>query len=159
MTLHGEANLMKNVLDIDAEIVERNVYRGKSPCMVHVRIKNVSSTPVLVNKCLEMGYRDSFDRTLFVEVFKKGTNEVVSVPAEDYQRTPALPQDYEYLEPEGNIIGSFDLCEWYSFPLSLEGDFEMVVYYQADEPRSGEKPEGIVKGVYASKRIPFKIIE
>ena len=155
----GTRGTAKSPVKIDVEIVEKHLCRGKSPCKVNVRISNISGAPILLNKRLKVGYRDSFDRELFVEVFNKGTNEIVSDHAAFYQRGPAMPQDYEYLEPNRAIVGSFDLCEWYYFPLTLEGGFEMVVYYQADEPNPRGLPEGILRGIHASDRILFKILK
>ena len=150
--------MKKRAVKIEVEIVDKHLYRGKLPCIVNVRITNISGDSILVNRRLEVGYRDSFNRELFVEVYNKGTNEIVSEPAQLYQRNPVMLQDYGYLEPEGEIAGSFDLCEWYYFPLPLAGDFEMVVYYQADESHSRELPVGILRGIYSSEKIPFKII-
>lgn len=150
---------MNSPIGITLEIKERNIYRGKTPCPVSVVVTNESEGPLLLNKRLALGYRNSAARELFVEIFKKSTNEVVSVGREDYQRDPAMPEDFSYLQPGEKIMTTFDFCEWYDLPLSLEGgEYEMVVYYQADESSFEEMPKEILKGVYASERVLFEIV-
>jgi|LGVF01.1.fsa_nt_gb hypothetical protein len=154
----SKINIMKNPLQISAKIVKDNIYRGELPCIVKVTITNASKKPLLLNNRLAIGYRNSDSRELFGEVFKKGMDEIVSVEVEDYNRDSATAQNYSQLESGEEMTTSFDFCEWYELPLTLKGDFEMVIYYQADES-DYEQPAGVLKGVFASERIPFKIIE
>ena len=154
---HKKVNRQGSI-NIAATLIDGDIHRGKLPCMVEVRITNISKTPVLINNRLAVGCRDSDSRELFVEVFRKGENEVVSEGALDYERDYPLSEHYGDLGPAESITTSFDLCNWYYFPLSLSGPFEMVIYYQADERNPIGIPEGILSGVHASDRISFKFI-
>ncbi len=151
-------DITKAPIRIDVNIVDNHLYRGKLPCTVLVRITNVSGEPIFLNKRLEVGYRESDARELFVEVYRPGTDDIVSEGAEDYNRDQAMDQDYGYLGPDEYLATSFDLCEWYHFPPTLEGEFEMVVYYQAEDSSFRQQPESLLKGIHASTRTPFEII-
>lgn len=147
-----------SVLKIEAKLERENLYRGERPCMALVIVSNIGKEPLLINKRLAVGYRNSDSRELFVEVHRKGTEEIVSIENQDYNRSPASSQDYHVLQAGEFITSSFDFCEWYNIPLDVNGELEMVVFYQADETNH-EKPEAVLKGIFASEPIPFMIID
>jgi Uma2 family endonuclease len=141
-------------LDVNVRILTHPV-RLSHPCEVEVRLTNRSPDAVLINRRLAVGYRDSVARELFVEVYKQGSDEVVSQKALLYQRNFSSPEDYVWLAPGQSIATSFDLFEWYSLPSA--GEFELVVCYQADEPLA-PKPDGLLSGTYCSERVAFNVI-
>jgi hypothetical protein len=47
------------------------------------------------------------------------------------------------------------LFEWYTLPSG--GDFELVVYYQADEPLAA-KPAELLAGTYSSERVALSVL-
>lgn len=125
------------------------------PCMVEIRVTNKSPQPVRINRRLAVGYRNSQARELFLEVFKKGSTEVVSKQALLYERDFSPPDDYVWLAPEQSVSALFDLFKWYSLP--SPGEYELMVYYQADEPLAA-KPADLLTGTYSSERLAFRII-
>lgn len=140
-------------LDLKVRIFTQPV-RLSHPCKVEVRLTNRSFDAVLINRRLAVGYRDSHARELFAEVLKRESGEIVSQPALLYKRDFSSPEDYVWLAPGASTSTSFDLFEWYSLPSA--GDFELIVYYQADEPLAA-KPAGLLPGTYASERIAFNV--
>ena len=140
-------------LDVNVRILTQPV-RLSHPCEVEVRLTNRSPDAVLINRRLAVGYRDSVARELFVEVYKRGSDEVVSQKALLYQRNFSSPEDYVWLAPGQSIATSFDLFEWYSLPSA--GEFELVVCYQADEPLA-PKPAELLPGTYCSERVAFNV--
>jgi hypothetical protein len=142
------------VLEIEVKITTQPV-RLSGPCMMEVRIINKSQQSVVLNRRLAVGYRNSDARELFVEVFERASNQLVSQEALLYQRDFAAPEDYLRIAPGESIAGSLDLFEWYK--LRLPGDYEVVVYYQADETLA-PKPADLLTGTHASERIPFTVI-
>jgi hypothetical protein len=147
-----EERAMK-VLQIDVSLTQP--VRLSAPCMIEVRITNKSHQSVVLNKRLSVGYKDSLSRELFIEVFEKGSNEVVAHEALLYERDLSSPDDYVRVEPEQSIATSFNLFEWYA--LRSPGEYELVVYYQADEDLA-PKPADLLKGVFSSERIPLRVI-
>jgi len=141
-------------LDLKVRILTQTV-RVSGPCNVEVRLTNQSADAVLINKRLAVGYRDSHARELFAEVFKRESTEIVSQKALLYERAFSLPEDYVRLVPGQSVSTTFDLFEWYSLP--TPGDFELVVYYQADEPLAA-KPAELLRGTYASERAALSVI-
>jgi hypothetical protein len=140
-------------LDVQVRILTQSV-RLSHPCKVEVGLTNRSPDAVLINRRLAVGYRDSVARELFVEVYKRGSDEVISQKALLYQRNFSSPEEYVWLAPRQSIATSFDLFEWYSLPSA--GEFELVVCYQADEPLA-PKPDGLLPGTYCSERIAFNV--
>ena len=140
-------------LDLKVHILTQPV-RLSGPCRVEVRLTNQSLDAVLINRRLAVGYRDSIARELFIEVYKRGSDEVVSRKALLYQRDFSSPADYVGLAPGQSIAKSFDLFEWYSLPSA--GEFELIVCYQADEPLA-PKPAGLLLGTYCSERLAFSV--
>jgi hypothetical protein len=142
------------ILDVKARILTQSV-RLSQPCNVEVRLTNQSRDALLINRRLAVGYRHSHARELFVEVFEPESGEIVSQPALLYHRDFSPPDDYVRLAPGQSIATSFDLFEWYTLPSA--GNFELVVYYQADEPLAA-RPAELVVGTYASERVALRVI-
>jgi hypothetical protein len=124
------------------------------PALVEVQVTNVGDTPVAVNARLAPGYRRSSSREVFADVLRPGTDEIVAAEALDYDRHPPQRDDYRELAPGATLVDSFDLLYWYRLP--GPGDYELVVHYQADEPLALDVP-GLLRGTYASERVPFSI--
>ena len=123
------------------------------PCSVEVTLTNQSSDPVLIVARLSVGYKDSTDRELFAEVFRRGTNDVVSKQARLYQRDPPRHDEYAHLDPGKSISTTFDLFHWYDLP--GPGAYDLVVSYSVDE--SPTLPEGLLTGTYSSDRVPLDV--
>jgi len=142
------------VLQIDVKVLTQPV-RLSGPCMIEVRITNKSHQSVVLNRRLSVGYKNSLSRELFIEVYEKGSNEVVSNEALLYERALSSPDDYVRVEPEQSIGTSFNLFEWYT--LRSPGQYELVVYYQADE-NLAPKPAGLLEDIFSSERIPLTVV-
>ena len=142
------------VLEIEVKITTQPV-RLSSPCGMEVRIINKSQQSVVLNRRLAVGYKNSVSRELFVEVFERASNQVVSQEGLLYERDFAPPEDYLRVAPEQSIARSFNLFEWYK--LRSPGEYEVVVYYQADESLA-TKPADLLPGTHASERIPLAVI-
>jgi hypothetical protein len=140
------------ILQIDVKI--NQPLHLSSPGMVEVQIKNKSVQAMLLNKRLAVGYGNSLSRELFLEVYKKHSDELVSRQARLYERNFSSLEDYIWIEPGQSISCTFNLFEWYVLPSS--GDYEMVMYYQADETLA-LKPVGLLTGTYASERISLTV--
>ncbi len=140
-------------LKIDARILTQQV-RLSAPCLIEVSLTNHSNKPLLVNRRLAVGYRDSEARELFVEAFRHGTRDVVSKRSQLYHRDFSAPADYVWLAPGQSITTSFDLFAWYSLPAA--GTYELVFYYQADEVLA-PKPKGLLPGIHASEVVTLSI--
>ncbi|HEX6022764.1 MAG TPA: hypothetical protein VFZ00_12265 [Solirubrobacter sp.] len=125
--------------------------RAHDPHRVEVAIVNDGPEPVTVNARLAPGYRDSSSRELFADVFDG--DRQVAVPALDYDRHPPQRDDYVELAPGEQLTTSFDLRYWYRVP---PGDYELVVYYQADEPLALDVPR-LERGTHASERVPLSV--
>jgi len=141
-------------LDLKVHILTQPA-RLSHPCKIEVRLTNQSLNPVLINRRLAVGYRDSHARELFAEVLKPESGEIVSKPALLYNRNFSSPDDYVWLSPGQSIATSFDLFEWYILPSA--GNFELVVYYQADEPLA-TKPADLLRGTHASEPIALSVV-
>lgn len=153
-SLSKKEELVMKALQIDGNIL--NPAAPKSgPCMVEIRVTNKGPQPVRINRRLAVGYRNSQARELFLEVFKKGSTEVVSKQALLYERDFSPPDDYVWLAPEQSVSALFDLFKWYSLP--SPGEYELMVHYQADEPLAA-KPADLLTGTYSSGRVAFRII-
>jgi hypothetical protein len=142
------------VLQIDVKVLTQPV-RLSGPCMIEVRITNKSHQSVVLNRRLSVGYKNSLSRELFIEVFEEGSNEVVSREGLLYERAFSSPDDYVRVEPEQSIGTSFNLFEWYK--LRSPGQYELVVYYQADE-NLALKPAGLLEDIFSSERIPLTVV-
>ena len=145
---------MMEPLRVEA-LVKTQPARRSMPCIVEVTLTNQSADSFLIVARLSVGYNDSTDRELFADVFRQGTDEVVSRHARLYQRDPPGHQDYLSLEPGKSISTTFDLFKWYKLPGS--GAYDLVVSYSADEWLSNQR-EGLLIGTYSSNRIPFDVI-
>ena len=140
-------------LDLKVHILTQPA-RLSHPCKIEVRLTNQSLNPVLINRRLAVGYRDSHARELFAEVLKPESGEIVSKPALLYNRNFSSPDDYVWLAPGQSISTTFDLFEWYTLP--GPGAYDLIVYYQADEPLAA-KPAGLLAGTYASEPVSLSV--
>lgn len=136
-------------------VFETNLNQRTRPAIVVVKLTSQHAAPVLINKRLAIGYRNSLDRELFAEVFPRGGDEVISREARDYQRDAASPADYVWLQPGESVSTSFDLFRWYRVP--GPGEYDLVVNYRADDARDAQ-PEGLLTGVHSSERVAFDVI-
>lgn len=141
-------------LRIDVQIITQPV-RISDPCLIEAKLTSQSAQPILINRRLAVGYRDSHARELFAEVFRQGSDEVLSKRTKLYERDFSPPDDYVWLLPGQTVSTSFNLFDWYSLPSA--GDYELVVYYQADEPLA-VKPVGLLSGIHSSARIAFTVV-
>lgn len=140
-------------LTVDAQVLTRPV-RLSYPCQVRVSVTNRAGRAVLVNGRLAIGYRGGDHREVFADVFLPGEDTVVGVEALRYARDPATPHDFVWLPSEDSASTTFDLLEWYDLP--GPGDYELVVNYQADGPLA-VVPDDLLRGTYASERVPFTV--
>jgi hypothetical protein len=136
-------------------VPETNPNQRSRPATVAVKLTNQHAEPVLVNKRLAMGYRNSLDRELFAEVFPRGGNDVISKEARDYQRDPPAATDYVWLQPGESVSTSFNLFRWYTLP--GPGEYDLVVNYRGDDAPDAQT-EGLLTGVHSSERVPFDVI-
>jgi hypothetical protein len=135
-------------------LIRTQPVRLSRPCQVEIRVTNRSPDPVLVNRRLAVGYREGQAREVFAEVYRRGSDEIVSRPALLYQRDFSPPEDYVRLPPGHSVETTFALFEWYSLPSA--GEFDLVVSYQADEPLA-PKPAGLLGGIHTSDRVAFSV--
>jgi hypothetical protein len=149
-----KGELVMKTLRIDGKILDPSVSMS-GPCWVEIQLTNKSPQPVRINRRLAVGYRHSQARELFLEVFKKDSAEVVSKQALLYERDFSPPDDYVWLAPEQSVSTSFDLFKWYSLP--SPGEYELMVYYQADEPLAA-KPADLLTGTHSSERVAFRVV-
>lgn len=124
------------------------------PCPVTVRLVNEGAAPVMVNRRLAVGYRDHHARELFAELREADTGQPAPIRPVDYERQFSPPEDYGYLAPGESISQSFDLFGWYA--PQKGGRYQLVVYYQADEPLAKPPPE-VARGVYASPPLDLQV--
>ena len=136
-------------------VPETNPNQRSRPATVAVTLTNQQAEPVLINKRLAIGYRNSLDRELFAEVFPRGESDAVSKEARDYQRDAASPSDYVWLKRGESVFTTFDLFRWYTLP--GPGEYDLVVNYRADDAL-GALPKGLLNGVHSSERVPFDVI-
>ena len=123
------------------------------PCLIEVTVMNQSAAPLLIIARLSVGYRNSTDRELFAEVFRRGTNDLVSKEARLYQRDPPRHDEYVELDPGKSISTTFDLFRWYDLP--GPGAYDLVVSYSIDQ--SLTLPQGLLTGTYSSDRVLFDV--
>jgi hypothetical protein len=121
------------------------------PAPVTVTVTNVSDAPVLVNRRLAPGYRDSTSRELWADVRDDG-GAPAALSTIDYERDLPGPDDYGELAPGESVAGRFDLFH-YARP-QRPGRYEVTIVYQADEPVAGP-PAGVVAGEHAAE--PFAL--
>jgi hypothetical protein len=152
-SLPKERGSIMETLDLKVRILTQRA-RLSYPSKIEVRLTNQSPNPVLINRRLAVGYRDSHARELFAEVLNPETREIVSKPAQLYNRNFSSPDDYVWLASGQSVSTTFDLFEWYTLPSA--GDFELIVYYQADEPLAA-KPPGLLAGTYASEPVSLSV--
>jgi hypothetical protein len=123
------------------------------PAPVSVTITNVSEEPVLVNRRLAPGYRDSTSRELWADIVDER-----GAPAElstiDYERDLPAPGDYGELAPGASIATEFDLFH-YARPRQ-PGRYTVTIVYQADEAVA-DPPAGIVAGEHAADPIALDV--
>lgn len=125
---------------------------------IAVEIANVSNLPVIVNKRLSVGYRESLSRELFVSIFTADSDNEVGIQKALYERPFSTREDYIHVKPGKKLTAKFNLFDWYEFP--KPGKYNILVCYQADEDLA-MKPNGVVKGVFCSekKTINFRPVD
>lgn len=121
------------------------------PCEVVIEIKNISSSEIVVNKRLSVGYQESISRELFITVCHLGSTENVGIQKMLYERPFSVADDYVKLLPDEIISVKFNLFDWYEFPKA--GNYSLQVCYQADE-QLAYKPDGLTEGIFCSEKIP-----
>lgn len=141
-------------LDVEVRLPSEPIYLGR-PCLIEVVVVNKGVDPVLVNKRLSIGYKDSLSRELYLAFHDPESGAPAPTMVVDYQRDFSEPSDYGYLTPGDSIARSFDLFEWYQ--PQEPGVYRLIVYYQADEPLASTPPQ-ILKGVYSSKPADLRVL-
>jgi hypothetical protein len=120
---------------------------------VTVTVTNVSGTPLLVNRRLAPGYRDSTSRELWADV-RDESGAPAPVATIDYERELPAPDDYAELAPQESMNGEFDLFH-YARP-QRPGRYEVTVVYQADEAVA-RPPDGVLAGEHAADPIAVDV--
>ena len=127
---------------------------GRSgPAPVTVTVTNVSDAPVLVNRRLAPGYRDSTSRELWADI-RDATGAPAEVATIDYERDLPAPDDYGELAPDESISAGFDLFH-YARP-QHPGRYVVTIVYQADEA-AADPPAGVVAGEHAAEPITLDV--
>ena len=114
--------------------------RRSEGAIVTVRVTNIDSRPVLVNRRMSPGYRDSISREIFFDID-------TAYGRRKYDRDLPGPADYGLLEAGETISAAIDVLAWYR---NIEpGTYRLTCHYQADEPAT-HPPKTIVDGVVSS---------
>jgi hypothetical protein len=124
-----------------------------SPAPVSVTVTNVSDTPVLVNRRLAPGYRESLSREVWGDVRDEAGAEA-AVSTIDYERDFPTADDYGELAPGTSVSGEFDLFH-YARP-QRPGRYTVTIVYQADEPVANP-PDGVVVGEHPADPITIDV--
>jgi hypothetical protein len=136
---------------VEAHFADRHL-RRPGPAVVEVRLTNIGDQPIIVNARLAPGYCDSPSREVFAKIYTAHSGHLVGQPALQYDRHPPVRADYVKLLPGRTLTTDFDLLNWYRLP--GPGEYELIVFYQADEPLAVEVP-GLLRGIHASERVAF----
>ena len=123
------------------------------PLPVEVRLRNISDEPLVVNRRLEPGYRDSLSRELYFDLLGEN-GEPAPVSELDYTRQWPVPEDYVELAPGEDISASFDLFHWYR--PQRPGRYRLVVHYEAAEP-GASPPHDVARGVVSSDELELDV--
>jgi hypothetical protein len=123
------------------------------PAPVSVTVTNVSDAPLLVNRRLAPGYRDSTSRELWADV-RDESGAPAPVATIDYERDLPVPEDYATLAPQESVAGEFDLFH-YARP-QRPGHYVVTIVYQADEPVAGP-PAEVVAGEHAAEPLSIDV--
>lgn len=140
-----------SALRVEAELpgpVDRS-----APAPMTVTVTNVSDAPVLVNRRLTPGYRNSTSRELWADI-RDESGAPAQVATIDYERDLPSEGDYVELGAGESISGSFDLFH-YTRPRS-PGRYQVTIVYQADEAVAGP-PEGVVPGEHAAEPLTVDV--
>jgi hypothetical protein len=139
-------------LRLEASLARTRTDRSE-PLPLDVRLRNASDEPVVVNRRLEPGYRDSLSRELYVDVLDED-GEPAPTAELDYTRPWPSPADYVELGPGEELAASFDLFHWHR-PLE-PGRYRLVVHYEAAEP-GASPPENVARGVVSSEELELEV--
>jgi hypothetical protein len=123
------------------------------PAPVRVTVTNVSDGPVLVNRRLAPGYRDSTSRELWADVRGEDGAEA-AVATIEYERDLPRPEDYVELARGESVSGEFDLFH-YARP-RWPGRYAVTITYQADEAVASP-PAGVVAGEHPADPIAVEV--
>jgi hypothetical protein len=123
------------------------------PAPVRVTVTNISGAPVLVNRRLAPGYRDSTSRELWAEV-RDESGAPAAAATIDYERDMPGPDDYGPLAPGESITGGFDLFH-YVRP-QRPGRYRVTIVYQADEALA-RPPADVVAGEHAAEPVELAV--
>lgn len=135
------------------EVAVPGALARSEPAPVTVTVINDSAEPVVVNRRMAPGYRDSDSRELWAEV-RDPDGVPVETASIDYERDYPGPGDYGELAPGESISTQFDLFH-YARPQAA-GRYRLVVVYQADEP-TPSRPAGVVTGEHASQPVALEV--
>lgn len=138
-------------LRVEASIAGPVARSGPAP--VSVTVTNVSDSPVLVNRRLAPGYRDSTSRELWADI-RDERGAPAEVSTIDYARDLPAPGDYGELAAGDAIATGFDLFH-YARPRQ-PGRYSVTIVYQADEP-AADPPAGVVAGEHAADPIALDV--
>ena len=126
-------------LHLDLELPAGPLRRSEGAA-VTVRLTNVGSRSVLVNRRMSPGYLDSVSREVYFELD-------ADYGRRKYDRDLPGPADYALLEPGETISVAIDVLAWYR---NIEpGRYRLRCHYQADEP-AADPPDGVAPGVVSS---------
>ena len=142
----------KNKLKVIIQSINNNA--PNNSCIIEIKLVNNGSEKITVNKRMAMGYKNSYEREIFVEIFDELGKEITDFPKNDYSRELAKENDYIQLKPGESITRRSDILEWY--PLNISGKYWFKVQYQADEEMSNS-PKNVVKGICSSNIIEIQL--
>ncbi len=114
---------------------------------ITVSLVNEGAEPVLINRRMAPGYRDSISREIYCDIdgpYRK----------RKYDRDMSGPDDYGELGPGESVQAGFDLLAWYQ--VMRPGQYRLTAHYQCDEP-AARPPDGIFHGVVTSEPVQFTV--
>jgi len=114
--------------------------RRSTGAIISVTLTNDGPEPVLVNRRMAPGYADSVSREIYFDLN-------TSYGKQKYERDPAGPTDYLWLQASDSVSSSIDLLAWYR--VRNPGTYRLTAHYQGDEP-TAKVPDGILRGVISS---------
>jgi hypothetical protein len=145
----------KNMLQLNVIPQQDSAYLNH-PLYLDLLLTNAGDSAVIINKRMEVGYKNSISRELYADVEDLDNPQYMAYSPVKINRNDPQANDFAMLKPGESLSRTIDFFHYYH--PKKPGNYKITIYYQADEALIN-RPENIWKGIVVAKPFTIEILQ
>jgi hypothetical protein len=145
----------KNMLQLNVIPQQDSAYLNQ-PLDLEITLTNIGDSAVIINKRMEIGYKNSISRELYADVEDLDNPQNMAYSPVKINRNDPQANDYDILQRGESLSRTIDFFHYYH--PKKPGKYKITMYYQADETLKN-RPVNVWKGIVVARPVTIEILQ